>query len=151
MLAGHPLTQDAATSTAFKTLKVGTVHLRRCLTQVETVAFDLYMLCYPPPHGQVIHSVEPWSCASQGQSYETLEAAPRLAILDALLHIAADSEALRSHIQRTTPAEVTARSMRDGTQSRRRKLPGLLNQEQHAAGVSPAASAGGAQPEKSFR
>jgi hypothetical protein len=42
----------------------------------------------------------------QGQSYETLDAAKRLAILEALLHIAADSEALRSHVQRCMPPEV---------------------------------------------
>ena len=43
----------------------------------------------------------------QGQSYETLPAAPRLAILEALLHIAADSETVRHHLQRTNPAEVS--------------------------------------------
>lgn len=42
----------------------------------------------------------------QGQSYETLDAGKRLAILEALLHIAADSEALRSHVQRCMPPEV---------------------------------------------
>ncbi len=45
----------------------------------------------------------------QGQSYETLGAGKRLAILEALLHVAADSEALRSHVQRCMPPEVPRR------------------------------------------
>ncbi len=41
--------------------------------------------------------------AVQENSYELLGARDRLAVLEALLHVAADSEALRSHIHQTNP------------------------------------------------
>ena len=43
----------------------------------------------------------------QGQSYELLGAKERLAILEALMHVAADSETLRRHIQKTSPEVAT--------------------------------------------
>ena len=41
--------------------------------------------------------------AAQENSYELLGARDRVAVLEALLHVAADSEALRTHIQKTAP------------------------------------------------
>lgn len=48
----------------------------------------------------------PWA-ASQTLDYERLSGAQRLAILDALIHAAADSEGFRAHVLSTARQQVT--------------------------------------------